>query len=61
MKRQKIFENVCGVICFLGFMFLVGTVGAMENDTITFGKGILQSIISLAVFAGAAYIGGFMK
>lgn len=61
MKRQKIFENVCNFISFLGFMFLIGTVGGMEHDTITLGQGILQSIISLVVFAGAAYIGGFMK
>ncbi len=61
MKRQKIFKNICSFISFLGFMFLIGTVGGMEHDTITLGQGILQSIIGLVVFAGAAYIGGFMK
>jgi hypothetical protein len=61
MKNRKLFENVCGVISFLGFLLLIGTVGAMEHDTITIGRGILQSVICMAIFAGAAYIGGFME
>lgn len=60
MKKRKLFESVCGVISFLGFLLLIGTVGAMEQDTITMGRGFLQSVICMSIFAGAAYIGGFM-
>ena len=53
-------KNICGIACITSFLFLAGTVGALENDAITLGKGILLSIIGLAVFAGAGYLGGFM-
>lgn len=60
MRKRKLFENICGVVSFLGFLLLMGTVGAMENDNITLGRGFLQAVISLAIFAGAAYLGGYM-
>lgn len=58
--NKKRFETICGIVCFTGFVYLIGTVGAMEHDTITLGRGILQSITGLVVFAGAAFIGGFI-
>jgi len=60
MRKRKLFENICGGVSFLGFLLLMGTVGAMENDTITLGRGFLQAVICLAIFAGAAYLGGYM-
>jgi len=59
MKRKR-YETLCGVTSFIGFMFAVGSIGGMELETITLKQGTLQSLIGLAVFAGAAYIGGFM-
>ncbi|MEN6487849.1 MAG: hypothetical protein ABFD66_03040 [Smithella sp.] len=59
--KQKAVKKICGITCFLGFMFVFGTVGALENDTITLGQGILQACIGLAVFAGAGYLGGFIE
>lgn len=59
MKRKHK-ETICGIISCLGFLYLMGSVGAMGNNTMTLGQGTLHSIIGLAVFAGAAYIGGFM-
>lgn len=59
MKRKHL-ENICGIISFLGFMYLVGSIGATEHNTMTLGQGMLHSIIGLSVFVGAAYIGGFM-
>ena len=52
--------GICAVICFLGLMFVLGTIGAMENETITLIQGILQAGIGFVVFAVAAYIGGFL-
>lgn len=53
-------KTLWGIICLLGFLYVAGAVGAMENEAISMGQGILQSIIGLAVFAGSAYAGGFM-
>jgi hypothetical protein len=61
MRRQNLFEIIFGVLCFLGFMLVFGTVGAMEHETITFERGILQSSIGIVVIAGAGYLGGFMN
>jgi|JMBW01.1.fsa_nt_gb hypothetical protein len=59
MKRKR-YETLCGIISFIGFIYAIGSVGGMELETLTTEQGMLQSIIGLAVFAGAAYIGGFM-
>lgn len=59
--KQKTFETICSIVCLLGFMFMLGTVGAMEHDIISLGRGIIQSAIGLAIFAGAGYLGGFMR
>lgn len=61
MKKQIILKNVCGVLCFLSFILLIGTVGAVEHNNITLGQGLLQSVISLLVFLAGGYIGGFLK
>ncbi len=61
MRRRKAYQNICGILSFLGFLLLMGSVGAMELDNISTTQGMLQSIISLAIFAGAARIGGFME
>ena len=53
-------KTLWGIVCLLGFLYVAGAVGAMENDAISTGQGILQSIIGLAVFAGAGYLGWFM-
>lgn len=59
--KKKTFTNICGIVSFLGFMFMYGTVGAMDQDTISLTQGIIQSAIGLTLFGGAAYIGGFMR
>ena len=53
-------NTLWGIVCLLGFLYVAGAVGALENDAISIGQGILHSIIGLAVFAGSAYAGGFM-
>lgn len=59
-KRNKL-RTFFGIICFLGFLFTLGTVGAMELETISLERGIAQAIIGLLLFAGAGYLGGFMQ
>ncbi len=58
--KGKTAQAICGAICVTGFFFVAGTVGALENDSITIGQGILQSIIGIAAFAGAGHLGGFI-
>lgn len=54
-------KTLWGIICLLGFLYVAGAVGAMENEAISMGQGILHSIIGMAVFGGSAYMGGFMN
>lgn len=39
-----------GLISFLSFFFVLGTVGALELDNITMGQAIYRSIIGLTIF-----------
>lgn len=60
MKKIK-FRNVCGVVSFIGFFYMLGAVGGMEIETMTLNQGMFHAIIGLALFAGGAYMGGFME
>ncbi|MDF2984920.1 MAG: hypothetical protein K0R50_430 [Eubacterium sp.] len=59
--KKKTFQRICGVISFMGFMLVLGTVGAMENNNIAFTQSIIHSAIGLVMFGGGAYAGGYMK
>ena len=59
--KTKTKERIFGTVCALGFLFLLGSAGSLENDTISLEQGTLQMIIGLAVFAGGGYLGGFMQ
>ena len=39
-----------GIVCFLSFIFVLGTVGALEMDNITIGQAIFRSIVGLSIF-----------
>lgn len=61
MKKIKInYKTICGVVSFIGFFYMLGAVGGMEIETMTIKQGMLHSIIGIALFAGGAYMGGFM-
>lgn len=53
-------NTIYGILCILGFIFLIGTAGALEHDAISFRQAIFQSGVGLAVFAGAGWLGGFI-
>lgn len=57
---RKIFRIVCGIVSFLGFMLVLGTAGSSDLGLIDFPQIIWQSCIGLAMFAGGAYLGGYM-
>lgn len=38
------------MICFLSFIMMLGTVGALENDTISFKDAIIKCSIYMIIF-----------
>ena len=41
-------KNVFGTIAILSFMFLLGTVGSVEQDMIPLGTGVICMVVGLA-------------
>ena len=58
ISRRKKVETVCGIIAFTSFLYLLGAVGGLEQGTLTMGKCIAQSIVSLAVMITSARVIG---
>lgn len=58
--KIKTKRRICGVVMLLGFLLLLGTAGASDAGTIPMHQIIWQSIIGLAMFAGARYKGGWI-
>lgn len=59
-KAQKIFRMACGIVMAGGFLLLIGTAGASDQNLIPFGQIVGQSIAGLLLFAGAGTLGGFI-
>lgn len=38
------------MICFISFMMMLGTIGALGNDAISFKEAIIKSIFWLIIF-----------
>lgn len=43
-------EKVCGLLCILAFLFLLGTAGSSDLGYITLQEAMIRSAIGLAVF-----------
>ena len=41
-------KKVFGTIAILSFLFLLGTVGAVEQDMIPLGTGVIRVVVGLA-------------
>lgn len=54
-------RKICGVISFLGLMLVIGTATASDVESISLQRIVVQSLIGLAMFAGAGYKGGWMS
>lgn len=54
-------KRICGVLCAAGFLLLIGTAGASDQDLIPLSRVIWQSLTGLALFMGAGTIGGFIE
>ena len=51
-------KKVFGVLAFVSFMCLYGSVGAVEQDMVTLGTGIICMGLSLAAFALFTWLAG---
>ena len=47
MKKIRV---VFGTLAFLSFFYLLGVVGAVEQDTMALGTGVIHMAISLGCF-----------
>ena len=43
-------KKVFGTLAFLSFFYMLGTVGAMEQDNISLGIGAIRAFIGLGCF-----------
>ena len=57
IRKNKIAQNIYCIIALSGFILMLGSVGALEQNVITFGRCIMQSAIGLLLFAVGAFIG----
>ena len=53
---KRVFKYVAALCSFIGLLLILGTVGAMENDAITFAQGVFQSVIGLVIFCGGTLL-----
>lgn len=54
-------KRFCGVISAAGFLLLIGTAGASDQDLIPLSRIIWQSLTGLALFAGAGSLKDVVK
>lgn len=54
-------KRVGGIISAAGFLLLIGTAGVSDQGLIPLSRVIWQSLLGLALFAGAGTIGGFIE
>lgn len=43
-------KKICGILAVLSFLYVLGTVGGMEQDTMSLGAGILRVCLGLGCF-----------
>jgi hypothetical protein len=47
--RYKIIQTIGTILITLGFVFILGTAGASDNDAISFAQIIIQIVISFGI------------
>ena len=59
--KRRHFRTLTGSIAFVMFLLLIGTVGAVECDTLPLFKGTIRSIIFLALWVLFTYLAGGLE
>lgn len=60
-RLTKAVRFACGLGAVLAFLFVFGTVGAMENDAVALGTGAIRCGVGLAVSFGLATAAGIVE
>jgi len=50
MEEGHFMKKVFGTLAFLSFFYILGVVGAVEQDTMTLGAGMIRMGIGLGCF-----------
>ena len=61
VKLMKIASIVCGVIAVLGFIYVLGSVGALDNDSISIAQGFKQCLIGVVALVGGSLGAGLLS
>lgn len=58
MEKGDSVKRIFGILAFLSFMFLLGTVGAVEQDMVALGTGTIRMIFGLVGFGLFTWLAG---
>lgn len=60
-SKVRNFRTMCGVIAFFMFFFMLGAVGAVENNAVPLLPGAIRIFASLGLWALFSYLAGAFK
>ncbi len=60
MTRKR-FRKACGIVAALGFLLILGTAGASDQDLIPMSQIVWQGSAGLAMFGGGLWLGGYLS
>lgn len=61
IKLMKIASVLCGIIAVLGFIYMLGSIGALDNDSIGLAQGFKQCLLGVVALAGGAFGAGLLS
>lgn len=61
IKLIKIASVLCGIIAVLGFIYLLGSVGALDNDSIGIVQGFKQCFVGLCALVAGTIGAGLLS
>ena len=53
---RELTHYLFAAVSIVGFLLLLGTVGGMTNDSITWGRGLVQCAIGMVMWIGGLII-----
>ena len=53
-------EKICAVLIAIGLFLMIGSVGAIECNTVSVAQGFVQAVGGLVLAIASAIIGGFI-
>jgi hypothetical protein len=56
LKHAK--RPIFAALALVSLLMMLGTFGGMDQDSISLGRGCVQSVVFLGLFAGCTYLAG---